>query len=386
MFLLVILVLTIVERQHCKGACGGIMMLDQSMPIGRCFRFFGLRFVEASAASVAAAPVRWACEWTRSSRATKKPWVRSAGPARTQSLPTPSPSPRVGHAGRQLTSFHAFSSRRATFRTTASFSSSCTEHVEYTTVCTDGKAITCRRIASCTDASRATLAHSCPPAPPDPEQLASTKACVTRGYLCGSTVKKSTHSADACTAPARFSCARSVFARAKLFSNAWTTPFGPTIAASCVVLLPGAAQASMTCAASGGASASAGKHEARSCRISAPSVTSCCPCRFVPGGKTSSSFTTGSTDGSLMPCSCSDRRASATLMRSVFTRAYRGKRTRAAATDAASPSSANQAVSSSLRAQMARATACLLPPLTFFFATNMSYMSTLASHPMCSSA
>jgi hypothetical protein len=55
----------------------------------------------------------------------------------------------------------------------------------------------------------------------------------------------------------------------------------------CVVLFPGAAVASMTTASlrAGGASTTAGKHEALSCRVSFPAVYAASAWKAVCGGK-----------------------------------------------------------------------------------------------------
>ena len=147
-----------------------------------------------------------------------------------------------------------------------------------------------------------------------------------------------------------------------------TTPPGAASAASCVVLLPGAAQQSRISSPGRGASAAGARHDALSCRMIVPLATSACACSSACGGSTSRLGTCGSsqkhgatgaaagtemtgtlpedddderdaTTGaavSLHPDALSAATTSSTLALSVLTRAYRGSEGR-------SPSSASAA-------------------------------------------
>ena len=89
-------------------------------------------------------------------------------------------------------------------------------------------------------------------------------------------------------AAARASRERSVCARAASRSTASTSH---PLAHSILVLLPGAAQPSTTRSDALGRSATGGKQEALSCRMSAPLRTICCSCSSQPTGSTSSAGT-----------------------------------------------------------------------------------------------
>ena len=68
-------------------------------------------------------------------------------------------------------------------------------------------------------------------------------------------------------------------------------PSSHPLAHSILVLLPGAAQPSTTRSDALGRSATGGKQEALSCRMSAPLRTICCSCSSQPAGSTSSAGT-----------------------------------------------------------------------------------------------
>ena len=222
----------------------------------------------------------------------------------------------------------------------------------------------------------------CPPAPPEPEQLGSHRAIDAACAVCwpppcpeaSASVKSASHTRTMLAAPAVATIARSVFARRALRSKAKMVPVRPTMLASCVVLLPGAAQASTTHAPGGGASASAGRHEQRSCKMSLPVSTSVCPCRLVLGGNASRSGTSGSATAFASSAGPRAARTSSTLAWSVFTRTYRGSRSLAdgcwasgAAAPAALPLSVDggkAAVSAERRSNTARQASWRAPPLT----------------------
>mmetsp|Transcript_31012 Transcript_31012/g.95796 ORF Transcript_31012/g.95796 Transcript_31012/m.95796 type:complete len:386 (-) Transcript_31012:39-1196(-) len=280
----------------------------------------------------------------RSKHATKKPEVLSArGSQRMQycvgGASSPSDArPRVVHVAGMMfarAQTPAISSFASTARTTASFSRSCTEHVEYTTRCAFGKHVralvssfsciraSCSTRRSCSSPVLVLAVTSMRFTIPLALQDGSTSRPSARlRYLLSSCVKS-----PSTTVTVSFACrdstrCRSVSARRPSISHAMTRvpSFGfasAPSAASCVVLLPGAAHASTTrrrrplymepsgfTIGTRSKRTVAGTHDALSCTTTAPCRMRVDLCRSVRGGRTStcgrctSCFTVGTKLGS----------------------------------------------------------------------------------------
>eukprot|EP00965_Chrysotila_dentata_P147485 4869050-Pleurochrysis_carterae.AAC.1 len=128
--------------------------------------------------------------------------------------------------------------------------------------------------------SKASLTPSPPRADrstmPEPEHDGSSRRY--SASHCGDAVGSTERKSPSCTLTMRcaMACFRrrpSVCARCASRSIASTLPLAPTSDASCVVLLPGAAQQSTHDAPVAGFNAAGGKQDALSCRMSAPDAT-----------------------------------------------------------------------------------------------------------------